>query len=75
MSSIAALADALYVEEIARARAMDPTDKLLEGPRLFDRACRVMADGIRHEHPDLDDSDVRAVLAARIARLNAFERR
>jgi len=75
MSSIAALADSLYVEEIARARAMDPTDKLLEGPRLFDRACRVMADGIRHEHPDLDDSDVRAVLAARIARLNAFERR
>ena len=75
MSSIAALADSLYVEEIARARAMDPTDKLLEGPRLFDRACRVMADGIGHEHPDLDDSDVRAVLAARIARLNAFERR
>jgi hypothetical protein len=52
MSSIAALADSLYVEEIARARAMDPTDKLLEGPRLFDRACRVMADGIRTKEPD-----------------------
>jgi hypothetical protein len=52
MSSIAALADALYAEEIARARAMDPTDKLLEGPRLFDRACRVMADDIRTKEPD-----------------------
>jgi len=30
---------------------------------------------IRHELPDLDGSGVRAVLAARIARLHAFERR
>ena len=55
MASIAALADALYGEDVARARAMRPGDKLLEGPRLFDRACRLMADGIRHQHPELDD--------------------
>jgi len=75
MSSIVALTDELYREEIARARAMRPEEKLLEGPRLFDRACRVMADGIRHQHPELDDAGVRALLAARLARLQAIERR
>jgi hypothetical protein len=75
VSSIAALADALYSEEIARARAMGPGDKLLEGPRLFDRACRLMAEGIRHQHPDLDEAGVRDLLAARLLRLHTLERR
>jgi hypothetical protein len=54
---------------------MTPGDKLLEGPRLFDRACRLMADGIRHEHPELDERGVRALLAARLARLDGLDRR
>jgi len=74
LSTIAALADALYGEEIARARAMRPADKLLEGPRLFDRACRLMSDGIRHQHPEVDDDGIRALLAARLARLRTLER-
>ena len=69
-----ALADALYREEVARARAMRPGDKLLEGPRLFDRACRLMADGVRHQHPELDDDGVRALVAARLTRLRTLER-
>jgi hypothetical protein len=75
MYSIAALADALYSEAIARARAMRPEEKLLEGPRLFERACRLMADGIRHGHPELDDAGVRALLRVRLIRLHALERR
>jgi hypothetical protein len=75
MSSIVAFAGALYVEEIARARAMAPEDKLLEGPRLFERACRLMDDGIRHEHPELDGRGVRALLATRLSRLDALDRR
>ena len=75
MSSIVALTDELYREEIARARAMRPEDKLLEGPRLFERACSVMADGIRHQHPELDEAGVRALLAVRLARLRAIEHR
>jgi hypothetical protein len=63
------------VDEIARARAMAPDEKLLEGPRLFERACRVMADGIRHEHPELDDRGVRLLLAARLSRLDTLDRR
>ena len=73
MQSIAALADALYREEIARARAMSPEDKLLEGPRLFDRACRVMGEGIRHQHPDLDEAGVLALLRERLDRVAALE--
>lgn len=72
--SIAILADVLYREEVARARAMSPDDKLLEGPRLFDRACRLMCDGIRHEHPDLDEAGVRALLQERLDRISALER-
>ncbi|MPY87759.1 MAG: hypothetical protein GEU99_07545 [Luteitalea sp.] len=75
MSLIAALADTLYSEEIARARGMGPGDKLLEGPRLFERACRLMAEGIRHQHPELDDAGVRALLVARLFRLRTLERR
>lgn len=74
MASIAALADRVYAEEIARARAMPPGDKLLEGPRLFERACRLMMDGIRHQHPELDDEGVRALLSARLDRLHSIER-
>jgi hypothetical protein len=67
MSDLRVLADALYAEEVARARAMSPEDKLLEGPRLFDRACRLMAAGIRHEHPQLDEAAVKALVIQRLA--------
>ncbi len=73
MESIAVTADFLYREEIVRARAMAPEDKLLEGPRLFERACRVMRDGIRHQHPDLDDAGVQALLRARLDRVSSLE--
>ena len=75
MESLSELADVLYREEVARARAMSPEDKLLEGPRLFDRACRVMLDGIRHQHPDLDDDGAMALLRERLDRVAALERR
>jgi len=73
MEPIAIAADFLYREEIVRARAMAPEDKLLEGPRLFERACRVMRDGIRHQHPDLDDAGVQALLRARLDRVSSLE--
>lgn len=70
---IAALAEALYREEVERARAMSPADKLLEGPRLFERSCRLMGDGIRHQHPDLDEAGVATLLQVRLERLQALE--
>lgn len=74
MESYATLAAVLYREEVARARAMSPEDKLLEGPRLFDRVCRVMCDGIRDQHPDLDDAGVLTLLRERLDRVRALER-
>jgi hypothetical protein len=69
------LVERLSAEEIARARAMTPEEKLLEGPRLFERACRVMADGIRHRHPELDEDAVRAQVMAYLDRIDAMEGR
>lgn len=73
MAPLRELAGALYREEVARARAMRPDEKLLEGPRLFDRACRLMADGIRHCHPDLDEEAVRAHVEAQLDRLKDLD--
>jgi len=70
-----ALTDALYREEVLRARAMSPNDKLLAGPRLFDQALRLMADGIRHEHPELTEDGVDALLRQRLDRIRELERR
>lgn len=73
MAPLDVLADTLYREEVARARAMSPAEKLLEGPRLFERSCRLMADGVRHRHPDFDAAAVRAEVEAQLARLRAIE--
>ena len=53
---------------------MNPSEKLLEGPRLFERTQRVMVDGIRHRHPDLDDAGVHALLADRLDHLRTLDR-
>ncbi|HJT78630.1 MAG TPA: hypothetical protein VJ739_15615 [Gemmataceae bacterium] len=60
------LADELYRERVRRARAMPPEVKLFEGARLFDRVCRLMADGIRNEHPEAGEDQVRALLVERL---------
>lgn len=69
------LVEQLSAEEVARAKTMTPEERLLEGPRLFERACRVMADGIRHRHPELDEEAVRAKVIAYLDRIDAVEGR
>jgi hypothetical protein len=64
---------ALFADEVSRAQEMSPVDKLLEGPRLFDRACRLMEDGIRHRHPDAGPDAVRELLLTQLARLRDLE--
>ena len=53
---------------------MSPEDKLLAGARLFDRACRIMADGIRDEFPDADEDRLREILAERLALSRRLEK-
>ncbi len=73
MAPLTVLADALYREEVMRAKAMRSDEKLLEGPRLFDRACRLMADGVRHRHPELDDKAVLAKVVELLDRVKSLE--
>jgi hypothetical protein len=41
------LIDELYRERVLRARSMSLEEKMLEGPRLFEMACRITMEGIR----------------------------
>lgn len=62
-----------YREEVAR-EAMAPEDKLLQGPRLFARTCRLLADGVRHRHLELDEKAVLEAVKALLRRRDALER-
>ena len=69
------LVDELYRERVLRARRMSPEQKLLDGPRLFEFACRIMADGIRGQFPEADDRRVQEILFQRLALLRRLEGR
>ena len=58
-----------------KARQMSPEDKLLGGARLFDRSCRIMADGIRSQFPDADEHRVQEILRERLAMIRQRENR
>ena len=62
-------------EAIDAARTRRPADNLHEGLRLFDRTCRIMADGIRHERPDAPAVEVLAILRGRLRLARELERR
>ncbi|HEV3343602.1 MAG TPA: hypothetical protein VG125_24735 [Pirellulales bacterium] len=62
------LIDDLFLDKVRAARAMSPQDKLLAGPRLFERSCRIMLDGLRDENPDADESRLQQLLHERLDR-------
>ena len=67
------LIDDLFRERVLRARRTPPEEKLLDGPRLFELACRIMKDGIRDEYPNADEQRVREILTERLALLRRLE--
>jgi hypothetical protein len=69
------LIDELYREEIERARQMSPEEKFFGGARLFDRSCRIMADGIRSQFPEADEHRVQEILRERLALVRRREQR
>lgn len=75
MEPTSSLVAQIFAEKVARARAMSPEDKFLEGPRLFDSATRVMAEGIRDRYPDLDDNGVQRMVRSYLERLDRLEQR
>ena len=67
--------DDLDREAIDAARSRDPAERLRDGLRLFDRTCRVMADGIRDEFPDAEPALVQRLLRKRFRLARDLERR
>jgi hypothetical protein len=61
------LIDAIYRDRVRRARETSLGEKLLSGAELFEEACVRMAAGIRAQYPDADESEVREILARRLA--------
>ena len=68
-----AVVDDLLRERVERARAMSPEEKLLAGPRLFERSCRIMADGLRHEHPEASEEQIQELLRQRLELVRKLE--
>ena len=63
----------LFKERVLRARAMSPDDKLGLGATLFTESCERMCDGIRHQHPEADESEVQAILKRQLDRIQKLE--
>jgi hypothetical protein len=67
------LIDELYLDKVRAAREMSPEQKLLAGPRLFERSCRIMLDGLRHENPDASEERLQQLLRERLAIIRRLE--
>lgn len=66
LNEITKLQDELYREELIRAKAMKPEEKLLAGVRLFDYACRITLAGIRSQNPEASEERVQEILRERL---------
>jgi hypothetical protein len=64
-----------YREEILDAQAMSLDTKFRLGIELFDRVCQLMVDGIRAEHPEATEEEVRRMLLARLELAERLETR
>jgi hypothetical protein len=73
-AQIQRLAEELYRERVAEARAMPPEEKLLAGEELFDYACSITLAGIRDQHPGLSDEECLRILDERLALRERMEK-
>ncbi|MSR55281.1 MAG: hypothetical protein EXS09_18645 [Gemmataceae bacterium] len=65
--NIRQLSDAIYWEKVRRAREEPPIEKLLDGFRLHEYACRITLAGIKNQNPGVRDEDPMKILKDRIA--------
>jgi hypothetical protein len=68
------LIDELYREEVLEARRMKPEDKFLLGEELFDYACAITLEGIRHQNPGFTEDECQEELDRRLALQELLER-
>jgi hypothetical protein len=61
-----ALMDAIFIDKVRRARQTPMSEKILDGPRLFDLNCQIMRSGIRAQFPAYDAEQVESELQRRL---------
>ncbi len=69
------LADEIYRERVLRARQTPIEQKLWAGAELFEYACRVTCDGIRHQNPGINEARVQEILRDRLELRRRMEHR
>jgi hypothetical protein len=67
------LVDELYLERVRRARVAPPEQKLLDCFRLAEFVQRITLDGIRNDHPGVDERRIQEFLARRFDILRQLE--
>ncbi|HYE20690.1 MAG TPA: hypothetical protein VEA69_19745 [Tepidisphaeraceae bacterium] len=68
------MADAIYREKVLRARSQSIEEKLALGADLYTYATSITLAGIRNQHPEWTEEQVRAELRRRIALSRRLER-
>lgn len=48
----------VMLAKVRQARRMTEEARVLAGPQLFARACELIKQGLRHDHPGLDDDAI-----------------
>lgn len=69
------LQQAIARDRTARARAMEPGDKLMAGARLFDAVRSRMLAGLRVRHPSWSADELEAAFREQLAMLREREER
>ena len=68
-SDIKALADAIYVDRVRRARALSIGERIDTSIELFEGSLGLMRDGIRAQFPEKSAQEVETILRQRLRRL------
>ena len=70
---VARTAAEIFRRRVVAARSLDRGEKLLAGPRLFERACVLASAGLRQRHPTAGDAAIRVMLRRQLAVLRRLE--
>ena len=61
-----ALQDAIFLSKVARARQTPMSEKIADGPLLFDQNIEIMRAGIRADHPEFSPEQVEKEISRRL---------
>jgi hypothetical protein len=74
-AQIKKLAEDIYRERVAEARAMPPEEKFLAGEELFEYACAITLAGIRNQFPGVSEQESLKILEERLELRERLEKR